>query len=201
MKAKRRYIAQNVFHARTLPGLGNARITRLAAPGDAIPCAASRISIPPHRLSAHTAPALVGRAANCQLAALDGHAGNRARTPGNRRAWPSQRIPRSPGQAPPRSAPSCTLPCAGNRSRRPRARCTPRAPWSPRPRATRRLRGFRRLAGKRVAAAFAPHAAHGSRGHERTNHLLEVFQRDVFLFGHFAQGEPSRRGLAGQCGS
>ena len=37
MKAKRRYVAQNVFHARTLPGLGNARITRLAAPGDAIP--------------------------------------------------------------------------------------------------------------------------------------------------------------------
>lgn len=37
MKAKRRYVAQNVFHARTLPGLGNARITRLAAQGDAIP--------------------------------------------------------------------------------------------------------------------------------------------------------------------
>lgn len=37
MKAKRRYVAQNVFHARTLPGLGNARITRPAAPGDAIP--------------------------------------------------------------------------------------------------------------------------------------------------------------------
>ena len=37
MKAKRRYVAQNVFHARTLPGLGKARITRLAALGDAIP--------------------------------------------------------------------------------------------------------------------------------------------------------------------
>lgn len=37
MKAKRRYVAQNVFHARTLPGLGNARITRPAAPGDVIP--------------------------------------------------------------------------------------------------------------------------------------------------------------------
>ena len=37
MKAKRRYVAQNVFHARTLPGLENARITRLAAQGDAIP--------------------------------------------------------------------------------------------------------------------------------------------------------------------
>ena len=37
MKAKRRYVAQNVFHARTLPGLGKARTTRLAAPGDAIP--------------------------------------------------------------------------------------------------------------------------------------------------------------------
>ena len=59
MKAKRRYVAQNVFHARTLPGLGNARITRLVAPGDVIPpCAASRISIPPHHLSARAACAM-----------------------------------------------------------------------------------------------------------------------------------------------
>ena len=100
MKAKRRYVAQNVFHARTLPGLGNARITRLAAPGDVIPPAASRQAYPPHRLSAPRHP-LAGRAATCQLAALDGHAGLRARTPGSRRAWPSRRI-RLPGQAPPR---------------------------------------------------------------------------------------------------
>ena len=85
MKTKRRYVAQNVFHARTLPGLGNARITRLAAQGDAIPLRgvenkhtaapslsphgthAGRRAIsqptrhprwPPSHLSAHTAPTL-----------------------------------------------------------------------------------------------------------------------------------------------
>ena len=143
MKAKRRYVAQNVFHARTLPGLGNARITRLAAQGDAIPLRGvenkhtAALSLSPHGThagrSSRKLPASSPRWP-CRA---------RARTPGSRRAWQSRRIPRLPGQAPPRSAPSCTLPCEGNRPRRPRARCTPRAPWSPRPRAARRLRGFR----------------------------------------------------------
>ena len=75
MKAKRRYVAQNVFHARTLPGLGKARITRLAAPGHAIPLRGVE--------NKHTATSSLSprgprdgprRRGKKALAALDGHA-------------------------------------------------------------------------------------------------------------------------------